>query len=133
MSKKLITRILFFLYLAAVLFLCFGRFENTPDVPWSFLGIPSDKLVHFCMFFPFPILAFLAFDKYTETPRATFLYSGLTWVLGMLLALGTEWGQAHLTNYRSGEPMDLAADLLALFLGTLIIIYWDIRKQKIKA
>ncbi len=130
MSKKLITRILFFLYLAAVLFLCFGRFENTPDVPWSFLGIPSDKLVHFCMFFPFPILAFLAFDKYTETPRATFLYSGLTWVLGMLLALGTEWGQAHLTTWRSGDPMDLLADGLSITISTLIVIIWDLSKQK---
>lgn len=130
MSKKLITRILFFLYLAAVLFLCFGRFENTPDVPWSFLGIPSDKLVHFCMFFPFPILAFLAFDKYTETPRATFLYSGLTWVLGMLLALGTEWGQAHLTTWRSGDSMDLLADGLSITISTLIVIIWDLSKQK---
>lgn len=130
MSKKLITRILFFLYLAAVLFLCFGRFENTPDVPWSFLGIPSDKLVHFCMFFPFPILAFLAFDKYTETPRATFLYSGLTWVLGMLLALGTEWGQAHLTTWRSGDPLDLLADGLSITISTLIVIIWDLSKQK---
>ena len=130
MSKKLITRILFFLYLAAVLFLCFGRFENTPDVPWSFLGIPSDKLVHFCMFFPFPILAFLAFDKYTETPRATLLYSGLTWVLGMLLALGTEWGQAHLTTWRSGDPMDLLADGLSITISTLIVIIWDLSKQK---
>lgn len=130
MSKKLITRILFFLYLAAVLFLCFGRFENTPDVPWSFLGIPSDKLVHFCMFFPFPILAFLAFDKYTGTPRATFLYSGLTWVLGMLLALGTEWGQAHLTTWRSGDPMDLLADGLSITISTLIVIIWDLSKQK---
>ncbi len=130
MSKKLITRILFFLYLAAVIFLCFGRFENTPDMPWSFLGIPSDKLVHFCMFFPFPILAFLAFDKYTETPRVTFLYSGLTWVLGILLALGTEWGQAHLTTWRSGDPMDLLADGLSITISTLIVIIWDLSKQK---
>ena len=130
MSKKLITRILFFLYLAAVLFLCFGRFENTPDVPWSFLGIPSDKLVHFCMFFPFPILAFLAFDRFTETPKSTFLFSGITWVLGMGLAFATEWGQAHLTDYRSGDPWDLLADGLAITLSTIVVIIWDLSKQK---
>lgn len=129
-KQKLIRRILFFLYLAAVLFLCFGRFESTPDVPRSFLGIPMDKLVHFCLFFPFPILAFLAFDKYTETPRATFLFSGITWVLGLLLAYGTEWGQAHLTTWRSGDPLDLVADALALTLGTILIIIWDLSKQK---
>ena len=86
--------------------------------------------MHFCLFFPFPILAFLAFDKYTETPRDTFLFSGITWVLGMLLALGTEWGQAHLTTWRSGDPLDLAADALALTLGTVLVILWDLSKQK---
>ena len=129
-SHRTAARILFFLYLAAVLVLCFAQFKSTPDVPTSFLGIPTDKVVHFCMFFPFPILAFLAFDKYTETPKSTLLFSSLTFVAGVLLALGTEWGQTHLTSYRTGEPWDLAADLLALLLGTLVIIYWDIRKQR---
>ena len=130
---KILFQVAFGVYVVAVLMLCFGRFDSPPSLPTTFLGIPTDKIGHFCMFFPYPILAFLAFDKYTETPKSTLLFSSLTFVLGALLALGTEWGQAHLTNYRSGEPMDLAADLLALFIGTLIIIYWDIRKQRIKA
>ncbi len=129
-KKKLILRILFFLYLAAVLFLCFGKFESTPDVPGTFLGIPTDKLVHFFMFFPFPILAFLAFDKYTDTPKSTFLFSGITWVLGLLLAFGTEWGQAHLTDYRSGDPLDLVSDAVSITLSTALVIIWDLSKQK---
>ena len=83
-SLKKVFQYGFVLYLLAVLYLCFGKFENTPDVPWSLLGIPSDKLVHFGMFFPFPILAFLAFDRFTDTPKSTFLFSGITWVLGLL-------------------------------------------------
>lgn len=129
-KKKLILRVLFFLYLAAVLFLCFGKFESTPDVPGTFLGIPTDKLVHFFMFFPFPILAFLAFDKYTDTPKSTFLFSGITWVLGLLLAFGTEWGQAHLTDYRSGDPLDLVSDAVSITLSTALVIIWDLSKQK---
>jgi VanZ family protein len=129
-SLKKIFRCGFVIYLIAVLYLCFGHFDNTPDIPWTLLGIPSDKLVHFCMFFPFPILAFLAFDKYTETPKSTFLFSGITWVLGLLLAFGTEWGQAHLTDYRSGDPWDLLADALALTLSTVLVIIWDLSKQK---
>lgn len=127
--KKLILRILFYLYLAAVLFLCFGHFESTPDVPKSLLGIPADKLVHFCMFFPFPILAFLAFDKYTETAKSTFLFSGITWVTGLLLAYATEWGQAHMTTWRSGDPLDLLADGIAITLATVVVIIWDLSKQ----
>lgn len=129
-GKRLIARILFFLYLVAVLVLCFGQFKDAPSLPWTLLGIPSDKLVHFCMFFPFPILAFLAFDKYTETPRSTFLFSGITFLVGVALAFGTEWGQAHLTTYRSGDPLDWLADISALFLSTLIVIIWDLLKQR---
>ena len=129
-SLKRIFQLGFIVYLLAVLYLCFGKFENTPDIPWSFLGIPSDKLVHFCMFFPFPILAFLAFDRFTDTPKSTFLFSGITWVLGLLLAVATEWGQAHLTDYRSGDPWDLLADALAITLSTILVIFWDLSKQK---
>ena len=131
--QKIAFRTLFFLYVAGVLLLCFGKFDNTPSIGWSFLGIPTDKLVHFCMFFPFPILAFLAFDQFTATVPQTLLFSGLTLLVGILLALGTEWGQAHLTDYRSGDPLDLLADCIALVLSTLVIIWWDIRKQRKKA
>jgi VanZ family protein len=129
-SLKKVFQCGFVLYLLAVLFLCFGKFENTPNVPWSLLGIPSDKLVHFGMFFPFPILAFLAFDRFTETPKSTYLFSGITWVMGLLLAFATEWGQAHLTDYRSGDPWDLLADGLAITLSTILVIIWDLSKQK---
>lgn len=129
-SHRTAARILFFLYLAAVLVLCFAQFKSTPDVPTSFLGIPTDKVVHFCMFFPFPILAFLAFDKYTESIPATIAFAGISFVVGFLLACGTEWGQATLTNYRSGDRYDLLSDTLALTAGTLLVVFWDIFKQR---
>ncbi len=129
-SQKIALQVIFFLYVAAVLFLCFAHFEQTPAIEWSLWGIPSDKVVHFCMFFPFPILAFLAFDRYTDSVRSTLLFSGITLLVGFLLAWGTEWGQAHLTDYRSGDPLDLLADGTALVLSTLLVIFLDIRKQK---
>ena len=55
------SRILFAVYLAAVAFLCFGQFSSSQDVPMDLWGIPTDKVVHFLMFFPFPLLACLAF------------------------------------------------------------------------
>ena len=129
-SQKIAFQVFFFLYVAAVLFLCFAHFKQTPAIEWSLWGIPSDKVVHFCMFFPFPILAFLAFDRYTDSVRSTLLFSGATLLVGFLLAWGTEWGQAHLTDYRSGDPLDLMADGTALVLSTLLVIFLDIRKQK---
>ena len=129
-SQKILFQVIFYFYIAAVLFLCFGHFEQTPAIEWSLWGIPSDKVVHFCMFLPFPILAFLAFDRYTDSVRSTLLFSGATLLVGFLLAWGTEWGQAHLTDYRSGDPLDLMADGTALVLSTLLVIFLDIRKQK---
>lgn len=129
-AQKTAFRVLFFLYIAAVLFLCFAHFDQTPAVEWSLLGIPSDKVVHFCMFFPFPVLAYLAFDRYTDSVRKTLLFSTAALLVGFLLAWGTEWGQAHLTDYRSGDRLDLLADGTALVLGTLLVIGLDLRKQK---
>ena len=126
---KLFFKILFFLYLAVVLILCFSQFESTPNVPFTILGIPTDKVVHFCMFFPFPILAFLAFDRFTNNVSASLVFGFCTLVVGVLLAMGTEWGQATLTNYRSGDRMDLMADCLALLLSTVLVTVWDIVKQ----
>ena len=129
-QQAILFRILFFLYVAGVLLLCFGRFDNTPSFQWSFLGIPNDKLVHFCMFFPFPILAFLAFDSYTDNVRKTLVFVGITLVVGMLLAIGTEWGQAHFTDYRTGDVWDWVADMVGLVLSSLLVTFWDIHKQK---
>ncbi len=129
-SFQIAFRLVFLLYIAALLVLCFAHFEQTPSMDWDLMGIPSDKVVHFCMFFPFPILAFLAFDRYTENVRSTLLFGGAILGIGCLLAVGTEWGQAHFTSYRSGDPKDLLADVLALLLSTAMVIVWDIRKQK---
>ena len=123
-------RIIFYMYVAGVLFLCFGHFDNAPSLPTTFLGIPTDKLGHFAMFFPFPILAFLAFDQFTETVKSTLLFTGVTFLVGLLLAFATEWGQAHLTEYRSGEPLDLLADFLALLISSILVAVVDISKQK---
>lgn len=123
-------RILFFVYLAGVLLLCFGHFESMPKAPHDLLGIPMDKVVHFFMFLPFPFLAFLAFDRFTETFKSSLLFTLGSFFMGFLLALGTELGQARLTEHRSGDPWDLLADMLGILLGCLLVLYVDVRKQK---
>jgi len=129
-KQRIAFRCLFFFYVAVLLFLCFGKFDGAPKVSPVLLGIPTDKLVHFCLFFPFPVLAFLAFDQFTNTWRSSLFFTLATLATGCLLALGTEWGQAHLTDYRSGDPNDFLADLIALTLSSILVFIWDIRKQR---
>ena len=119
-------KVVFYLYLVAVAVLCFGHFSSLPSVQESFLGVPTDKIVHFCMFFPFPILAFLAYDKFTGTRKSVITFSVVTFLVGCAIAAGTEIGQALLTDYRSGDPADFAADFLALLTSALLATVIDL-------
>ncbi|MBQ6761475.1 MAG: hypothetical protein IJP49_01860 [Bacteroidales bacterium] len=132
MTRRQLTaaRILLVLYLIALLWLCFGHFDSMPDVKRYYWGIPTDKIVHFLMFLPFPILSYFAFDRYTEKFWPSVLWTGVSFLAGILLAAGTEVGQAFLTSYRSGDPNDFRADLLALGISSLLVFILDLRKQR---
>ena len=123
-------RILFGLYLVAVAVLCFARFPESEDVPKSLLGIPMDKIVHFLMFFPFPVLAYLAFDRYRGKRRASVLRAAAALLCGCAFAAVTELVQSRLP-YRSGDPADFRADACALLLSSvLVLILILVQKRK---
>lgn len=129
-TQRIWARVLLGLYILAILVLCFANFSSVPNVQETILGIPMDKLVHFLMFFPFPFLAYFAFDKHTETVRATLIFTGITLVIGCIFATATELGQARLTTWRSGDPKDLVSDFAALVLASVVVVFLDIRKQR---
>ena len=60
-SVKTIMTVLFCIYIATLVFLCFMKTDSVPDVQFTLFGIPADKLVHFCMFAPYPVLPFRHF------------------------------------------------------------------------
>ena len=123
-------RILFGLYLVAVAVLCFARFPESEDVPKFLLGIPMDKIVHFLMFFPFPVLAYLAFDRYRGKRRASVLWTTAALLCGCAFAALTELVQSRLP-YRSGDPADFRADAFALLLSSvLVLILILVQKRK---
>ena len=128
--QLLAARILLVLYLIVLVWLCFGQFDSMPDVKRYYWGIPTDKIVHFLMFLPFPILAYFAFDRYAEKFWPAVLWTAVAFLAGILLAAGTEVGQACLTSDRSGDPNDFRADLIALGVSTLIVFILDLRKQR---
>ena len=89
-TRSIIFSIVTVLYIGAVAYLCFANFQKLPDMPKTFLGIPTDKVVHFCMFFPFPILAYLAYDRYTDTPLKAFAALISIFAFGCIFAGVTE-------------------------------------------
>ena len=128
--KQLISaRIAFGVYILAVLVLCFAPFPSSDDVPMELWGIPMDKLVHFLMFFPFPLLAYLAFDRYREHRGAAVPWAFAALACGCAFAAFTELVQSRL-SYRSGDPADFRADAIALAAGSLIVLIVILAKHK---
>ena len=122
-------RIAFAVYLAAVLVLCFAKFPSTDDVPKELWGIPMDKIVHFLMFVPFPLLAYLAFDRYRERRWAAAPWTAVAFLGGGAFAAFTELVQSRLA-YRSGDPADFKADAIALAAGSVIVLIAILVKHK---
>lgn len=118
--------VLLVLYLAAVAWLCFGCFDNAPSIQESFLGIPTDKLVHFSMFLPFPIIARGLFIGITKKPIHSLLLILGLFLVGCVIAGGTELGQG-LTDYRSADPKDFLADGIGLAVGAIVALILDLR------
>ncbi len=120
--RNVLSLILFIAYLGAVAYCCFGYFSDLPDVgSETFLGIPMDKVVHFIMFFPFPILCHLVFSgRARKRPYGTLISAGCVFLAGCAIAAATEIGQYY-TEYRSCDVKDFIADCLALTLSSLVI------------
>ncbi len=125
-KRNILTLSLFIIYLGAVAYCCFGHFSELPDMGKDTLfGIPTDKVVHFLMFFPFPILCFLTFTGRTQKPLHTMLIVGCVFTIGCVIAAATEIGQSF-TDYRSGDILDFAADATALAVSSIMVMFIDL-------
>ena len=102
-----------------------------PEVQRSFLGIPADKIAHFMMFFPLPVIAFFAFGKKNEKKMGPVVASIVSiTAFSCILAGITEIIQGSLP-YRSEDINDFKADCLAIIIaGLAILVYCIIIKKK---
>lgn len=117
---RVLSALLLFSYIGAVLFCCFWKFNNLPSLELTILGIPKDKIVHFLMFLPFPFLMFINFGLKLKGWGKLALFILSVVLLGLSGAALTEWGQG-MTGYRSPDPMDFLADSAGLFAGTALV------------
>ncbi len=128
-TRSILFSIAMILYIVAVGYLLFSNFEKISDVPKLILGIPTDKIVHFCLFFPFPILAYLAYDKLTDTPLKAFGALVSICAVGAIFAGITEIGQAMIP-YRDQDIHDFYADCLAIGIAGTITFIIDICQMR---
>jgi VanZ family protein len=116
---RIFSKILFLLYIAALLFLSLASFagidlgiERT-----DILGIPIDKCIHFLMFLPYPILAYFASPR--KNYWRTLFYVGMT---GIIIAFLLELSQGLFTADRVTDIWDLVANVIAILIGTAVLL-----------
>ena len=110
----------FCIYLAAVGVLCFIRPSSLPEMEIkTFLGLPIDKVLHFLMFLPYPVLSGLVFiNREQKIPGITAIMLILA-ITGIGVAYGTEMIHAQ-TEYRSYEIADFYADMTGIAAGVIL-------------
>lgn len=117
------------MYLAAIAFLCFYHFDSIRDVGRDIFGIDADKVAHFLMFLPFPLLFYLSFDHPSKKVIRSLGFALSTLALGLLIAALTEYVQSFLP-YRAADKADLVADAIAIGAGTLTVLAIDLAHIK---
>lgn len=110
---------LFCIYLTAVAFACFSKPSNLPDMgAGTFMGIPMDKVLHFIMFLPFPVLASMSLINMNRGKAANLVTLAVIAITGIGIAYATEAIQSQL-GYRSYDMKDLYADSIGICTGAL--------------
>ena len=122
-------KFLFVLYIIALCVLCFADAPDMPEVDKFILGIPMDKIAHFLMFAPFPVLAYYSFERLGGNTDHNVRFALLTFLAGELFALMTETVQYFLPT-RSMDLSDFLADTIGITLCTAAMaIYCNLRRK----
>ena len=121
-NLKKISLALFCIYLVAVAALCFLRPSSLPEMNIkTFLGLPIDKVLHFLMFLPYPVLSGMSFMRREYLLLRNIFILLVLAVVGIGMAYGTEVIQAQ-TGYRAYEMADFYADMTGIATGSVAVL-----------
>lgn len=87
----------------------------------TFLGLPIDKVLHFIMFLPYPVLSGMVFINREQKLPAIISIMLILAITGIGVAYGTEMIQSQ-TGYRSYEIADFYADMTGIAAGIVLTI-----------
>lgn len=126
--KRYIWLVILFIYICSVAYLCFMKPDDIPTIDPYLWGIPVDKIAHFAMFFPYPFLAYAAFQPHGRRRYVHFIVLLILVIVGAGLAVGTEQIQGML-EYRSYDIADYMADMIGIGSSAFIIALYVIFRK----
>ena len=116
-----LSRLILILYIISVFLLCFLNLGAETGIATEWFGIPTDKIAHFLMFFPYPALITFVFCKSGWNPMKFIGFLLVVLVTGIIIGGSIELLQG-LTGYRGCDIKDFRADCLGLFTGALLTL-----------
>lgn len=124
---RLLCFTLFCLYLYIVAKVCFMNSSEIMEKAGKFAELlkklgEHDKIVHFCLFFPYPVLAFFCMRPYNTTFFNELIFFVVVMLLGASLAFNTECAQGIYFPSRSFDIKDFFADALGMGISGLLLL-----------
>jgi len=124
LTNRIFTTI-FIIYLIIVAYLSFGHVTPPSSWPMKIYGIYLDKYVHFLMFFPYVILAHLAFCRKNFWRTLVIVL-----ITGIFVSFPFELLQTAITEYRTTEPWDLVINMGAMATGGFAVTIFGLAHNR---
>lgn len=129
LKRRHMAILLFAFYLAAVAYLCFLKPGSIPVLQQFIFGIPTDKVIHFIMFLPYPILAYISF----RPDRKGVLTHMLTFIaiiaVGAAMAMGVE--RLQIAAGRNYDIKDFYANIAGMAAGAAITLIFILARHRL--
>ncbi len=121
---KRISVVLLILYIGVLCYLYFGNPMTPEELPKTFLSLPMDKIAHFLMILPLPILLFWSFAKSHSIKEL-----GIISFFSILFVSILEGTQNAINPQRQSEFYDLLANYVSIVFVSLIILIGILTKR----
>ena len=128
LKRRHIAILLFVVYLATVAYLCFLKPGSIPALRQFVFGIPTDKVIHFIMFLPYPLLAYISFRPDCKGIGAELFVLAAILVAGAVMAMGVE--RLQIAAGRNYDIKDFYANLAGMGTGAAVTSAYLFLQQK---
>ena len=121
--------LLFAFYLAAVAYLCFLKPGSIPVLQQFIFGIPTDKVIHFIMFLPYPILAYISFRPDRKGVLTHMLALIAIIAVGAAMSMGVE--RLQIAAGRNYDIKDFYANIAGMAAGAAITLIFILARHRL--
>lgn len=129
LKRRHMAILLFAFYLAAVAYLCFLKPGSIPVLQQFIFGIPTDKVIHFIMFLPYPILAYISFSPDRKEVLTHMLALIAIIAVGAAMAMGVE--RLQIAAGRNYDIKDFYANIAGMAAGAAITLIFILARHRL--